>query len=465
MIPGISFHNFAAWALQAVLVASVGVLLPLLFRIRHPKSQLVYYHSILILCIVLPLIQPWQDSLLLLPMQFTSIPAAIPTVTWESVLMGGLVLGIAAKLCWLVVGLVHLRRYRGLAVPLSPIPESIREASQLTGTDALFCVSRHVTGPATLGYIDPVVLVPESFWSLEKDAQRSIACHELLHVRRKDWAITLCEELIQSVLWFNPAIWWLLAQAKLSREQLVDSEVVKLTAREPYVRALLSMATVSRRRWSLPAASFFNGGHLVHRMRLLMADGKRSRVRLCVSYVLTATLLALTVCGAFIWLPLIREGQAMPLFGPGRVPRIVFRFQGRPPLSLQQGTGDFTLPVPAPEGPTRDVRYLVSVVPPDSASLAEGILLPPPPPPPPPPEFGFLAARGVRMVRPGEIASPEDIQRLKEAFGERTVIEVNQAPDGTVQRVTVRARRPSDEANAVRSGFATATTIPADRVD
>jgi hypothetical protein len=349
---------------------------------------------------------------------------------------------------------------------LSPIPESIREARDLTGADALFCVSRHVTGPATLGYIDPVVLVPESFCSLDGDAQRSIACHELLHVRRRDWLITLCEELIQSVLWFNPAIWWLLAQARLSREQLVDSEVVKLTSREPYVRALLSMATVSRRRWSLPAASFFNGGHLIHRMRLLLVDGKRSLTRLCVSYVCATTVLALTVCGAFIWLPLISEGQAMPLFGPRSVPRILFRFQGRPPILLGQGIKDFTVPVPPPEKPGNDVHYFVSVVAPDPISSELGFL--PPPPLPPPPEFGFLAARGLRMVRPGEIASPEDIQRLKEALGEHTVVEVNQAPDGTVQRVTVRARRLSDEANSVHSGFATATTvptIPADRVD
>ena len=32
-------------------------------RIRHPRSQLAYYHAVLLLCFALPLIQPWQDSL------------------------------------------------------------------------------------------------------------------------------------------------------------------------------------------------------------------------------------------------------------------------------------------------------------------------------------------------------------------------------------------------------------------
>ena len=61
--------------------------------------------------------------------------------------------------------------------------------------------------------------------------------------------MTMVEEIFSAFLWFNPGAWWVLAQARLSREQLVDSEVVRLTAREPYVKALLSMAVVSRRGW------------------------------------------------------------------------------------------------------------------------------------------------------------------------------------------------------------------------
>ena len=190
------------------------------------------------------------------------LPPQAAALSWGTVVTWILVLGSLAKLCWLGIGFWQLRRYRKLAIPLSPIPDSIREASRIIGADALFCVSQHVTGPATLGHIDPVVLLPTSFKSLDAEAQRSIACHELLHVRRKDWLVTMVEEIFSAFLWFNPGAWWVLAQARLSREQLVDSEVVRLTAREPYVKALLSMAVVSRRGWALPAASFFNEGHL-----------------------------------------------------------------------------------------------------------------------------------------------------------------------------------------------------------
>ena len=84
-------------------------------------------------------------------------------MSWGTVIAWILVLGSLAKLCWLGIGVWQLRRYRKFAIPLSPIPDSIREANQIIGADALFCVSQHVTGPATLGHIDPIVLLPTSF--------------------------------------------------------------------------------------------------------------------------------------------------------------------------------------------------------------------------------------------------------------------------------------------------------------
>ena len=47
MIPGFVFDNLTPWLIQVSLVATAGALLPLLFRIRHPRSQLAYYHVVL----------------------------------------------------------------------------------------------------------------------------------------------------------------------------------------------------------------------------------------------------------------------------------------------------------------------------------------------------------------------------------------------------------------------------------
>ena len=44
--------HLMAWALQVGVIATLGAVLPLLFRIRHPRSHLIYCHLILILALV-----------------------------------------------------------------------------------------------------------------------------------------------------------------------------------------------------------------------------------------------------------------------------------------------------------------------------------------------------------------------------------------------------------------------------
>jgi len=62
-------------------------------------------------------------------------------------------------------------------------------------------------------------------------------------VSRRDWVRTLGDEVLLSVFWFHPVLWWLVEQIRLSTEQLVDREVVRLVgARKPYLEALLKLA-------------------------------------------------------------------------------------------------------------------------------------------------------------------------------------------------------------------------------
>jgi beta-lactamase regulating signal transducer with metallopeptidase domain len=442
--------NLLSWFIQVSAISFAAAVLPMLFRIRHPKSQLAYYHSVLLLCFALPVLQSWQHPLLLISGSTSVAEYAAPTLSWPAVILGVVVLGIAAKLFWLGVGLRQLRSYRRAAIPLYPLPQSIRDARTQTGADALFCISKDVTGPATLGYIDPVVLLPVTFEFLDEDAQRSIACHELLHVRRKDWLVILLEEFVGALFWFNPAVRWLLGQAKLTREELVDAAVVRMTEAAPYIQALLSMAVVTKGRWPVPAAPFFTEGHLAHRMRSLLTNPRRSWIRLGVSYVSAASLLMAAGWIVMIWFPL--QGEAQIVTPPGsRPPDVVFF---RDPVLPAQTPKTFNMRVPGPQ------QFPLGVVggPLSGPSGVGEFLLPVPPPPPPPPppllgtsmKFGFLDAKGIRVIRPGDKPTPEEIERFIQGFPERSIVQVTQAPDGTVQRITIQARRLANEANALR---------------
>ncbi len=154
-----------------------------------------------------------------------------------------------------------------------PIPEAVKAASALTHADALICMSPDAYGPVTLGWLAPVVLLPDAVLALNEEALCSIVCHELLHVKRHDWLIAVFKELAGCLLCFNPAAWWLLAQTRLAREQLVDAEVVRLTeAREPYIDSLLSIARAGSVLDLAPAPLFLRKRHLTQRLYLLLKE-------------------------------------------------------------------------------------------------------------------------------------------------------------------------------------------------
>jgi beta-lactamase regulating signal transducer with metallopeptidase domain len=387
-------HNLLAWMLQTTLLASAGAVLPLLFRLRHPRTQLAYCHLLLGACLLLPVVEPWSHPRLAVPVPgpvetlpvgapsagagvsvpgdarpegaAKPAPPAAPATTspflrWARLtdaraLLWILSAGALARICWLLAGLWQIRRYRIGATPLYPLPESVGAAAAVAHTDALFCMSPQISGPVMLGWLAPVVLLPECFLTLDEEAQCGIACHELLHVRRADWVVTLLEELLVSLLWFNPAAWMLLARARLVREELVDAETVRLTsAREPYIDALLAIARHRQTLELAPASLFLRRRHLTQRMHSLLKEVSVSRSRLLFSYGFICAMLAFAGWFACLSFPLIGEPQlfAAPASSPG--PQMaVEAAPGAPQVTPQAAPQD------TPAEPAKDRQTIVA---------------------------------------------------------------------------------------------------------
>jgi beta-lactamase regulating signal transducer with metallopeptidase domain len=333
-------HNVLSWVVQTILVAGAGALLPIFLRVRHPRTQLAYCHILVAACLLLPVLEPWQHAPAaavpsaaggetLRGSAITSLPAppavavkpspapqaAAPNlppfpqarIPRSSIIWLLLAAGAAGRLAWLLAGLWRIRRYRIAAMPLYPIPESVRAASSVTHADAVLCISPDVPGPVTFGWLTPVVLLPESFLALGEEAQCAIVCHELLHVHRNDWLVTLLEELSAAVLWFNPGIWLLLAETRLAREQLVDAETVRLTAAfDSYVEALLAIARARPSLDLAPAPLFLRKRHLTQRIHALLKEVPMSRIRLLASY---ASMTAILACAGWF------ASHSFPLMG------------------------------------------------------------------------------------------------------------------------------------------------------
>ncbi len=267
----LAWSNTLAYSLQIGLMVGLGALAPTLLRIRMPRARLMYWQVLLVACLALPWIRSWRQEVVGGAIQVsTTITAVAPVssspahvaIPVAAVALWILAAGIFIRLILLVTGFVRLSVYRGRGEEL---PRELRPPGSLVSAQML--VSGDVTGPVTFGWREPVILLPGNFPALAPEMRDAILCHELLHVERRDWLFTIGEELVRAVLWFHPAIWWVLGEIQLAREQTVDQIVVDTTrARGSYVDTLLLMASASGAVEMAPAPMFLRRRHLKKRL-------------------------------------------------------------------------------------------------------------------------------------------------------------------------------------------------------
>ena len=142
-------------------------------------------------------------------------------------------------------------------------------------------IADEIASPVTFGARPRWCCCRRNFPTLDARAQDAILCHELLHVERRDWLFTVAEELVRAVFWFHPAIWWLLGEIQLAREQAVDREVIEMTqARDEYVDALLAIAGAKPQLDLALAPLFLRKRHLKQRVVSILKEVRMSKTKL-----------------------------------------------------------------------------------------------------------------------------------------------------------------------------------------
>jgi len=302
-----------SYAMQSGLLLAVGLILPTALRLRHPRTLLVYWRVLLIVVLLLPLAPlDWVERTSLPYMKIeglqveaavtTALPATLPGLSWRAVSL--VIAGIAMLgIIRLVLGLEYLNRCRRRAQPLSPTPAPVSEIRQRLGLEVPFLVSSRLTAPLTYGCFRPAVLLPESFRELSADQQEGVACHELLHVWRRDWPKAFIEELLRALLWFHPAMWLILPRIALSREQVVDADTVRLTGkRRPYLEALWRVICTDHRGVAAVAVPLLGRRNLVDRVARLQKEMTMTKTRFaCTILVLALVVPAVGVFGASVF--------------------------------------------------------------------------------------------------------------------------------------------------------------------
>lgn len=316
MNPSLFLQTVLMWSAQICVLVGLGaaaaVMLP------HPRTRLVFWQGLLLILLVLPVVEPWRQP----PPE--AAPQVIPDENGQARSAETIVLaprlqwrpeywlvliasGAGLRLLWICLGFLRLRRYRKQAKVLPQIPVPFGSGS------ARWYVHEHLPGPVTYGWLRPSILLPARFQEFAPAIREAIACHELVHVRRRDWLFVIGEEFIRGVFWFHPAIWFVLSRIQLAREQAVDGEVVRLTAdRDRYLDALLAVAAQKIRPDLAPAPLFLKKRHLAARVAAVLQEVSMSKTRLSVTLttVCSAVLLAARLS---VWLfPFVSPAQIAP---------------------------------------------------------------------------------------------------------------------------------------------------------
>jgi hypothetical protein len=201
---------------------------------------------------------------------------------WEAVLIGAYVLGALALLIRLAIGTVHAHRLRRGAVMRAGLATSARCAT-----------------PITVGWLSPVVILPDG-WERWPAAQLDAALiHEHEHARRHDPLVQWFALLNRAILWFHPLAWWLDRRLATLAEEACDAAVIRAGhSPQDYSGYLIDMARVLRRQGKRlnVAGMAMPGSGLQDRMRHLLEEApvtalSRTRVIATLAFCTTSSVM------------------------------------------------------------------------------------------------------------------------------------------------------------------------------
>ena len=133
-----------------------------------------------------------------------------------------------------------------------------------------FLESRRVDVPTVIGWVSPVVLLPVSVLAgLTPRQVEAILAHELAHIRRHDYVVNLLQTVVETLLFYHPAVWWVSHRIRVERENCCDDLAVSLCG-DPvaYAAALAELEGLRTSSGQLALAA--SGGSLLQRVKRLL---------------------------------------------------------------------------------------------------------------------------------------------------------------------------------------------------
>ena len=188
------------------------------------------------------------------------------------------VLLFSIRLVWGCRQISRMRR-RGAAPDEALITIVSAIARRLGVTRAVrVLIARDGESPSVVGWIRPVVLIPAgALIGLTSGQLEAVLAHELAHIRRHDYLVNLLQILVETLLFYHPAVWWVSARIRHERELCCDDLAVESCGDAVcYARALTKL---ERLRITAPAMAMgSNSGSMLYRVQRILGGAAQEYV-------------------------------------------------------------------------------------------------------------------------------------------------------------------------------------------
>jgi TonB family protein len=131
-------------------------------------------------------------------------------------------------------------------------------------------ISSMTDSPSVVGWLRPVILLPTAtLIGLTPLQLESILAHEIAHVRRYDYLVNMLQMVVETLLFYHPAVWWTSKRIRLERELCCDDLAVRFSGNAlRYARALTRL---EKMRLTAPQVAMAStGGPLLYRIQRIV---------------------------------------------------------------------------------------------------------------------------------------------------------------------------------------------------
>lgn len=218
-----------------------------------------------------------------------AVPGPLGDVPWLEALRpwllpawccGVLLLSSRTLLAWAMTQRLSRRSTLEAASPWKLALEKALARMRMSGPVRLLA-SASIDVPMVIGLWRPLILVPASAMTgLSASQLEAILAHELAHIRRHDYLVNLLQSVVETLLFYHPAVWWLSHRIRAEREHCADDLAVQCCGDAYlYARALAHIEQLRVMPSPQPALGAAGGSLLTRVRRLLVASESQAQRR------------------------------------------------------------------------------------------------------------------------------------------------------------------------------------------